>query len=104
MYVMGLSCTSAVLHLVHYEHVLSKKMTVFTLHQDPDVDMYFVVMSAMMRHTPVDHCFESRSESKRAKMTHKNRKKLRNFMFWSAGCSLLRAKASPVARLSFMEA
>ncbi len=29
---------------------------------------------------------------RRAKLTHKNRKKLRNFMFWSAGCSLLRAE------------
>ncbi len=26
------------------------------------------------------------------KTTHKSRKKLRNFMFWSAGCSLLRVK------------
>jgi hypothetical protein len=30
--------------------------------------------------------------SKKTKMTHKSRKKLRNFMFWSAGCSLLRAE------------
>ncbi len=30
--------------------------------------------------------------SRRAKMNHKNRQKLRNFMFWSAGCSLLRAE------------
>ncbi len=29
---------------------------------------------------------------RRAKMTHKTRKKLGNFMFWSAGCSLLRAE------------
>ncbi len=29
---------------------------------------------------------------RREKITHKNRKKLRNFMFWSAGCSLLRAQ------------
>ncbi len=35
---------------------------------------------------------ESGSGSRRAKMTHKNRKKLRNFMFWSAWCSLLRAE------------
>ncbi len=35
---------------------------------------------------------ESGSRSRRAKMTHKSRKKLRNFMFWSAGCSLLRAE------------
>jgi hypothetical protein len=35
---------------------------------------------------------ESGSGSRRAKMTHKNRKKYRNFMFWSAGCSLLRAE------------
>ncbi len=34
---------------------------------------------------------ESGSGSRRrAKMTHKSRKKLRNFMLWSAGCSLLR--------------
>ncbi len=30
----------------------------------------------------------SGSGSRRAKMTHKSRKKFRNFMFWSAGCSL----------------
>ncbi len=30
----------------------------------------------------------SRSGSRRAKMTHKNIKKWRNFMCWSAGCSL----------------
>ncbi len=35
---------------------------------------------------------ESVSWSRWAQMTHKNRKKLRNFMFWSAGCSLLRAE------------
>ncbi len=29
---------------------------------------------------------------RRAKMTYKNRKKYRIFMFWSAGCSLLRAE------------
>jgi hypothetical protein len=34
----------------------------------------------------------SGSGSKRTKMTHKNRKKWINFIFWSAGCSLLRAK------------
>ncbi len=41
-----------------------------------------------------DPDLESESGSKRAKMTHKNRKKLRNFMFWkfwNAVCSLLRA-------------
>ncbi len=32
------------------------------------------------------------SGSRRAKMTHKNRKKYRIFMFWSAGCFLLRAE------------
>ncbi len=35
----------------------------------------------------------SGSGSRRANITHKNRKKLRNFMFWSAGCSLLRAES-----------
>ncbi len=30
---------------------------------------------------------ESASGSRRAKMTHKNRKKFRNFIFWGAGCS-----------------
>ncbi len=33
-----------------------------------------------------------RSGSRRAKMTHKNRKRLIDFIFWCAGCSLLRAK------------
>jgi hypothetical protein len=36
--------------------------------------------------------FGSRSESRRAKMTHKSRKNLRNFMFCSAGFSFLRAE------------
>ncbi len=36
----------------------------------------------------------SGSGSRRAKMIHKNRKKFGNFMFWSAGCSFLRAKGS----------
>ncbi len=35
---------------------------------------------------------ESVTESKRAKVTHKSRKKRRKFRFWSAGCSLSRAK------------
>jgi hypothetical protein len=34
----------------------------------------------------------SGSGSRRAKMTHKNRKKSRIFMFLSTGCSLLRAE------------
>jgi hypothetical protein len=34
---------------------------------------------------------ESGSGSRRAKLIHKNRKILRNFMFGSAGCSLLGA-------------
>ncbi len=34
----------------------------------------------------------SGSGSRRAKMTHKNRKKYRIFMFWSAGCSLFRTE------------
>ncbi len=34
----------------------------------------------------------SESGSRRAKMTDKNRKKYRIFMFWSAGCSLWRAE------------
>ncbi len=32
------------------------------------------------------------SGSRRAKMTHKSRKKFKNFMFWSVGCSFLRAE------------
>jgi hypothetical protein len=44
------------------------------------------------------------SGSRRAKMTQKNRKKDRIFIFWSAGCSLWGLKASPVAWASFMEA
>jgi hypothetical protein len=35
---------------------------------------------------------QSGSGTRRAKLTHKHRKKLINFMFWSAGGSLLRAK------------
>ncbi len=35
---------------------------------------------------------DSESGSRRAKITHKSRKKLKKFMFWSAGCSLLRAE------------
>ncbi len=35
---------------------------------------------------------DSRSGSKRAKMALKNRKQLINFIFWSGGCSLLRAE------------
>ncbi len=34
----------------------------------------------------------TRSGSRRAKMTHKSIKKIKNLMFWSAGCSLLRAE------------
>jgi hypothetical protein len=34
----------------------------------------------------------SESGSREAKMTHKSRKKFRNFMFLSAECSLLRAE------------
>ncbi len=34
----------------------------------------------------------SESGSRRSKMTHKSSNKLRNFMFWSTGCSLLRAE------------
>ncbi len=37
-------------------------------------------------------CCESGSGSRREKITHKNRKKLINFFFWSAGCSLLKAE------------
>jgi hypothetical protein len=48
----------------------------------------------------------SGSGSRKAKMTHKYRKKLRIFMFWSAGCSPLRAEgfSCTVACASFMEA
>ncbi len=35
---------------------------------------------------------QSGSGSRRAKMTNKHRKKLINFIVWSAGCSLLRAE------------
>jgi hypothetical protein len=35
---------------------------------------------------------DSESGSRRAKMTHKSRKKFRNFMFLSAGCSPLRVE------------
>jgi hypothetical protein len=46
----------------------------------------------------------SGSGSRRAKITRKNIKKLRNFMCGSAGCSLLMAEGSLVAWTSFMEA
>ncbi len=46
-----------------------------------------------VRSVDPDPFSESGSGSRRAKMTHKRRrKKFRNFMFWSAGCSLLRAE------------
>jgi hypothetical protein len=45
--------------------------------------------------------FNQFSGSRRAKMTHKNRKKLIYFMLLSAGCSLLRAEGFPVAWKSF---
>ncbi len=45
---------------------------------DPDLDSI----------TSVDPDPESGSRSKRTKMTRKNIKKLRNFMFWRTGCSL----------------
>jgi hypothetical protein len=35
---------------------------------------------------------ESGSGSRRAKMTYKNIKKLINFVFWRAGCSLFKAE------------
>ncbi len=38
----------------------------------------------------------------KAKMTHKNRKKWRNFMFYRAGCSPLGLNASPVFCTSFV--
>ncbi len=42
-----------------------------------NVSLYFVVMSAMMRHTPVDQCFGSR----RVKKTHKTRKRMLDVFF-----------------------
>jgi hypothetical protein len=49
--------------------------------------------------------FSQFSGSKRVKMTYKNRKKLRNFMFFCAGCSLfLWVEGFPVAWKFFMEA
>jgi hypothetical protein len=42
--------------------------------------------------------------SRRAKMTRKNREKLRNFMFCVTNVLFWRMKASPVAWTSFMEA
>ncbi len=54
----------------------NKKIMVFSLHQDPDVDMF----SCRDASTPVDQCFGSRSGLRRAKMTHKNRKRFRNIV------------------------
>jgi hypothetical protein len=53
---------------------------------------------------PVDPDSGSGSGSRRAKMIHKKRKNLRNFIFLIAGCSLWRLKASPVAWTWFREA
>jgi hypothetical protein len=39
-----------------------------------------------------NQCFRSGSGSRRTKMTHKSRKKLRNFMFKRARCFLMRAE------------
>ncbi len=50
---------------------------------DPDPDS--------MRSVDPDPFSESGFGFRRAKMTHWSTKKLRNFMLWSAGCSLLRA-------------
>jgi hypothetical protein len=48
---------------------------------DPDPDPYWIRIQSV-----------SGYGSRRAKMTLKSRKKSRNFMFLSAGCSLLRAE------------
>ncbi len=49
---------------------------------------------------------DSQSGSRRAKMTHKDRKKSINFIFLSAGCSLLRAEGFPcsldISKLQFL--
>jgi hypothetical protein len=47
--------------------------------------------SELLDPNPHSNC-GSGSGSRRAKMTHKNRKKYRIFMFGSAGCSLLSAE------------
>jgi hypothetical protein len=52
----------------------------------------------------VDPDPNSESGSRRAKMTHKSRTKLRNFMFWRAGCSLLRAEGFFCNLAPFVEA
>ncbi len=46
----------------------------------------------------------SGSGSRRAKMTHKNRRMSINFIFWSAGCSLLRAEGwgLGISKLQFL--
>jgi hypothetical protein len=41
------------------------------------MDMDFVVMSAMMRHTPVDQCFESDPDPERKKIPTKIEKVLK---------------------------
>jgi hypothetical protein len=79
-------------------------MTVFSLRQDPDVDMDFVVMSSVMLHTPVDQSFGSRSGLRRAKMTHTNRKRFRNILcFEGLDVLFYGLKASPVAWTAVME-
>jgi hypothetical protein len=50
-------------------------------------ELFFVLAEVRLRiRIPIG------SGSRRAKMTHKSRKKLINFIFWSVGCSLLRAE------------
>jgi hypothetical protein len=53
---------------------------------DPDPDGSALILSCWIR-----------IRIQEGKMIHKNRKKYRIFMFLSTGCSLLMAKASPVA-------
>ncbi len=68
------------LHIMsEYIHWIKRGATVMSVDPDPDLE------------------YGSESGSMRAKITHKNRKKWRNVMFWSAGCSFWGLKASSVA-------
>jgi hypothetical protein len=71
-------------------HTLRLRYRIFFRVSDPDPypDPHYF---ELQHPDPHSNC-GSGSGSRRAKMTHKNRKKSRIFMFLSTGCSLLRAE------------
>ncbi len=107
-----LSCGFRIIYMTK----LSKQEFCYALHWQgswqgvPSVQSRFIILSSCKDMIKFIQGFGSESESgsallwvsgsgsrsafklRRAKMTHKNRKNYRIFMFWSAGCSLLRAE------------